>query len=302
MRAHLGREVRRVHHAVGVEDRQALHQVGQFSHVAGPVVVAQRHHRRRRQPHGGPLLVLETGDQLVDEQWQVFRAARQRRHLDREHVETVVEILAEAAVLDQLFEVAVGGGDDAHVALDALVAADPLEGALLDDTQELHLHRQRHVADLVEEYGAALCQLEAPLPRADRPGERTLFVAEQLAFEQISGYGSAIDRHERLGAPVRIVVDVSGDDLLAGTGFPEDEHRRLRRSDLIDHLPHPHDRAAVADEASEKLGVLRTFLGRLGIGRAADLGLVQQIGELRVADLGLQHADERALELLLREV
>ena len=43
----------------------------------------------------------------------------------------------------------------------------PLDAALLQDAQELHLHRQRHVADFVEKERALVGLLEAALALAD---------------------------------------------------------------------------------------------------------------------------------------
>ena len=60
------------------------------------------------------------------------------------------------------------------------VAADALVDALLQDAQQFHLHRQAHVADLVEEQRAALGDFEAALAGGDGAGERALLVAEQL--------------------------------------------------------------------------------------------------------------------------
>ena len=54
--------------------------------------------------------------------------------------------------------------------------------ALLQHPQELHLHRQRHVADLVEEERAAVRLLETPQARLLRAGERAALVAEELDF------------------------------------------------------------------------------------------------------------------------
>ena len=88
-------------------------------------------------------------------------AVAQGGQVNGHHVEAVVEILAEPAGLDLLLEVAVGGGDEAHVDVDGLDAADALELALLQRAQQLHLHLDRDLADLVEEEGAAVGQLEA---------------------------------------------------------------------------------------------------------------------------------------------
>ena len=53
------------------------------------------------------------------------------------------------------------GGDDPHIGADRVVAADRHELALLQHAQEPGLRLERHVADLVQEQGAALGLLEA---------------------------------------------------------------------------------------------------------------------------------------------
>ena len=87
---------------------------------------------------------------------------------------------------DSLLQVRVGGGDDPHVGLDRLVAAEPLEPLLLQDAKQLGLRQRMHVADLVQEQRAAVALLELADPPAVGPGERALLVAEQLAFQQAS--------------------------------------------------------------------------------------------------------------------
>jgi hypothetical protein len=96
-------------------------------------------------------LVAEAGEEVLGEQGHVVEPVAQRRHLDLDHVEAVIEIFAERAAADHLGEVAVGRGDDAHVDLDRLLAADALEAELLQDAQELGLQAQGQLADLVEE-------------------------------------------------------------------------------------------------------------------------------------------------------
>ena len=63
-------------------------------------------------------------------------------------------------------------------------AAEPLHLALLQDAQELGLQVDAEAADLVEEQGAAVGQLEpAELARVGAR-ERPLLVTEQLGLEQ----------------------------------------------------------------------------------------------------------------------
>src|SRR3546814_11643026 len=70
-------------------------------------------------------------------------------------------------------------------------AADPLDHALLQETQQLDLQGQRNVAHLVQEQGAALGELDLALGGLDRTGEGALLIAEQLGFQQVFELGRA---------------------------------------------------------------------------------------------------------------
>ena len=112
-------------------------------------------------------------------------------------------------------EIDVRRGDDANVDGAGRVRADPAHLALLQHAQELRLERQRHVADLVEEDRAVVRCLEEARARADGARERALLVTEQLRLEQALRERRAVDRHERLAAPVRGAVQRVRDALLA---------------------------------------------------------------------------------------
>jgi hypothetical protein len=91
---------------------------------------------------------------------QVSRAVAQRRHLDAEDVQAVVEILAERPIAHQRSQVAVRGGDHAHIDRHGLDRADRQHLFLLQHTQQARLQRRRHIADLVEEQRAVVRRLE----------------------------------------------------------------------------------------------------------------------------------------------
>ena len=81
--------------------------------------------------------------------------------------------------------------------LTGLVAADPLEGTVLQHAQNFGLRGQAHVADFIEENRAAVALLEFADALTLRAGERAFFVAEKFAFEKVLGNGGAIDGEER---------------------------------------------------------------------------------------------------------
>ncbi|OKO20268.1 hypothetical protein AM484_002319 [Pseudomonas aeruginosa] len=238
-------------------------------------------------------------NQFVEQQGDVFHPLAQRRHLDGEYVEAVVEVFAESAVLDHLLEVLVGRGDDPHVDVLRLVAADPFEGALLQHAQQLDLHRQRHVADLVEEQGAAVGQLEASGTTGDGTGEGALLVAEQFAFQQFRRDRPAVHRDEGPLAALGMVMQVARHHFLAGAGLAEDQHAGIGIGDLLHHLPHLLDRPAGADQAAEQVRLAgAAALAGLVVHLAVDLGAMQGIEQLVVAGRHLQAGEHPAAQLL----
>ena len=121
----------------------------------------------------------EAGEEVLGELGHVAEPVAQRRHPDREHVEPVVEVLAELAFLDQLDHVAVGRGDEAEVDLHRALGADRIDLAFLQRAQQLDLRFERQLADLVEEQRAAVGFLELADALVGGAGERALLVAEQ---------------------------------------------------------------------------------------------------------------------------
>ena len=110
--------------------------------------------------------------EMLGQERDVLAALAQRRQRDRDDVQAVVQVLAELPFGHELLQVPLRGGDDAHVHRERSRAADALDRPLLQHAQQLHLHRQRDVADLVEEDGAAFGHLEAARAVLDGAGER----------------------------------------------------------------------------------------------------------------------------------
>ena len=137
-------------------------------------------------------------EKIIHQQRNVVAPVAQRRDVDAHDVEPVKQILAELFRGDGGFERLVGRGDDAHVHLDRLVAADALERAGLQHAQNFRLRGGRHVADFVEENRALVALLEFADALQGRAGERAAFVAEQFAFQQLFGNRGAIDGEKRL--------------------------------------------------------------------------------------------------------
>ena len=78
------------------------------------------------------------------------RRSRKGGSRDGNDVQPVEEILAKLALDDEFFQILVRGGDDAHVDLHRVARTDALEGHFLQDAQQLGLHVEADVADLVQ--------------------------------------------------------------------------------------------------------------------------------------------------------
>ncbi len=78
------------------------------------------------------------------------------------------------------------------------------------------LQWRRHVANLVEEEGAARDLLELADAAAVGPGEGAFLVPEQLRLLQVLRDGGAVDGQERRLGAGPVLVNCAGDQLFAG--------------------------------------------------------------------------------------
>src|SRR5206468_5079144 len=109
----------------------------------------------------------------------------------------------------------------------------------------LGLGGRRHVADLVEEEGAAAALLELADAAAVGAGEGPLLVAEQLALQQVLRDGCAVEGQEWGLSAGAVLVDSAGDELLAGATLPGDQRGKGLVGNTTDGLVRfLHPRAA----------------------------------------------------------
>ena len=127
---------------------------------------------------GGSLGRGVLGQEVGDEQRDILEPLTQGRQVDLDHIESVEEVFAEPILLDLLLQALVRGGHHANIHLQALMTADPFESLLLEDPEQLGLHRLRNVADLVQEDRPLVGQLEPALAAGIGRGKRSLLVAE----------------------------------------------------------------------------------------------------------------------------
>ena len=198
---------------------------------------------------------------------------------------------------DHRVQVAAGGGDHAHVDLDDLVAAQGLQLLLLQHTQQLGLQRQRHVADLVEEQGAAVRELElAVAALAFCAGVGAGGDAEELRLQQRLGDRRDIDADEGPRRTRRGRMDALREQLLAGARLAQQQHGGIGGRDAPRLALDLQRRRAGADEAADRvlrpplLGELAVRVFQLAV-QARELRQQRLHGRFRMVH---QHQAERA--------
>src|SRR5258707_10910762 len=274
----------RLDDSIGGEDDGALHRMLEFTHVAGPIELLE--HRQRLGCDAVDLLAELRGrarGEAVREGRDVLPPLAQRRNQNRQHAEPKVQILAEVPARRVLGEVAVRRGDDADVHLDRLRAADALELLLLEDTKQLRLEVQPHLAHFIEEQRAEMRSLERSLDALDGAGERTFFMSKERALDEPLGERGAIEHHERIVAAVTGVVNGSREGLLAGFVLPLEGDRCACGVGRAHRLQQAEDLRRFADD-------------RALVAETGELATEEGVFAPKVHDLeGLRH---RELQLL----
>jgi hypothetical protein len=89
-----------------------------------------------------------------------------------------------------------GGGDDPMVDLFPLERTHGPELLLQHEAQQLDLHIERQIADLIEERGTAVRQIDQSLLVLRRAAEGAFHAPKQHAFHQRADQRPAIDRRK----------------------------------------------------------------------------------------------------------
>ena len=183
----------------GRKNIRALNAVAQFTHVARPQVIEQRLLGTRRQYLLRPRILLrDVAQEAPRVPENILGALAQRGHTQMHDVHAVEQVLAKRSLLDQLFQVAMGGTDEAEIHGNALLATEPRDGPLLQHTEQLDLHCQRHVANFVQEQRAASGLFQQSVLESHRTGKGSPLVPEQLRLQQVLRDSAAVHGDERL--------------------------------------------------------------------------------------------------------
>src|SRR5271170_4418387 len=197
--------------STGLERHSTLHGVLKFADIPGPVIGLKPANRLGRQPFDRLLhRFSETLEEMPRQERNILAPLPQRRKLDWDNAQPIVQVLPKASLRNFLFEILVGCCDDPDIHINLFRTSNGSYFPFLKYAIELHLHGQAHVANLVHEERPAMRRLEESLTIIIRPSEGPFHVPEELRFKQRLRESAAIDGDKRCLSPQAVFVNGPG--------------------------------------------------------------------------------------------
>ncbi len=195
------------YHILILQDHDALDYIAKLPNVARPPVVPEDVcYPGCEAADMLPELAVVACYQVLGEKYYVFTPLSQRWNVDLDHGEPVIQVQPEMPGFALGPQIPVRCGYDPHVQGQVLQPPAPPERALFQHPQELRLKTQVQLSDLVQEQGSSLGLFEQTFLAGFGVGERALFIAEQLAFNQGRRDRGTVDGDEGRSRPARGIV------------------------------------------------------------------------------------------------
>src|SRR5215468_31976 len=136
-------------------------------------------------------------------------------------------------------------------------SADALKRPFLQDPEHLGLCGHRHVANLVEKKGAAVCLLEFPSTPRNRASKGALLMTEELALDQGFRERCAIYVDEGSSHTGTGVMQRSSNQFFPGTTFARNQHGSVAWRRLADQITNLRHRGRASDHVFEFISLFQ---------------------------------------------
>ena len=164
-----------------------------------------------------------------------------------------------------------GRGQEPHVHLAVAHVPEPAVAQVLHDLQQLGLHLQVDVPDLVEEHRPAVGDLQEALLGRHRSREGALLVSEQLRLQEVAREPGAVEVDEGFFRARPVLVQPAREHALPGPRLPADEDGDGRGDDPRRVRGQLADDRALAEEGIHGLAGLHGLAGQGDLPHAAVL-------------------------------
>jgi hypothetical protein len=159
-----------------------------------------------------------------------------------------------------------GGRDQSHIDLSGLCGSQALKFAILNNPKEFCLHFHSQLPNFIEKEGRTIRGLEsANLPR-ESSSVRAFLSAKELALDERWRQGRAIDFYHHTVSSFAEVMNGTGDEFLARTGFARDQDNRICVGDLFHLLENIFQGFTLAHNLVVSADMLDFFLKIIALG------------------------------------
>jgi len=209
-------------------DRAGIAQhLPQLTQIPRPAVHQQRLQRIVVQHHFNAASLGLFCQQQMNQPQPILPLA-QRRQLEAGIGQAEIQILTKTPFTHHGGQVAMSRTDHLDIHTFAPRSPQRRHFAFGQHAQQAGLQVQRHVADFVEEQGAAIGLLQQPLHTfARRTGKRPGDITEQFALDQALGNGGTVQGDERPVTALALLMQLAGENFLAGPGLALHQHGQV---------------------------------------------------------------------------
>jgi hypothetical protein len=166
---------------------------------------------------------------VPDKLGDILRAFAEWRDLNGKYIQAIVKVATELPAPDHLHQIAMCGCYQPNINLMRAGAAEALKLSFLENPQQLGLQGEGKIADFIEKQCPRVGHFKPSNALRESAGEGTLFVAKELAFQEICWDSSAIELYKRPPTPLARIVDRARYQLFSCSGLSEDQNCRVGR-------------------------------------------------------------------------
>ena len=179
--------------------------------------------------------------------------------MNRKHADAIEQIQPEATAVHFRPQIAVRSREHAHGHLASRALTDTLELSFLQHAQELGLQVQRDFPDFIKKKRASVRELEPPDSVADGARERSAYMSEELALEQVLRNGGTVDFYQGPTCSWTSYMNRPRDQFLSRARFALDENIGLSGGDKLHLAKYALKRLTPPNDVAHGYDLFRLF-------------------------------------------
>jgi hypothetical protein len=189
------------------EHDKSFDNIAELADVSGPVVLPQG--IETPNGNGDVLVVLRTGSstEVLYERANISSSIAQWWHPNGNDIQSIEEVFAKPSVSNVLLDATVGRCHKTYIGSYRLRPAERFIFSLLKQPQQFQLDQRANVADFVQKERAAFGQCYSSRLSSRCTGERSFFVAEQLALKERFRQSSTLHGYEWFVRSIAFAMD-----------------------------------------------------------------------------------------------